>query len=53
MPFVTTQDGTETSSPVAQRRSPAMDLKLEVVIVPVTDVDKAMWFYVEGLGLWE
>jgi catechol 2,3-dioxygenase-like lactoylglutathione lyase family enzyme len=27
-----------------------MDLKLEVVIVPVTDVDKAKQFYVEGLG---
>jgi catechol 2,3-dioxygenase-like lactoylglutathione lyase family enzyme len=27
-----------------------MDLKLEVVVLPVTDVDKAMQFYLEGLG---
>jgi catechol 2,3-dioxygenase-like lactoylglutathione lyase family enzyme len=27
-----------------------MDLKLEVVVLPVTDVDKAMRFYLDGLG---
>lgn len=27
-----------------------MDLRLEVVILPVTDVDKAKQFYLEGLG---
>jgi catechol 2,3-dioxygenase-like lactoylglutathione lyase family enzyme len=27
-----------------------MHLKLEVVVVPVTDVDKAKQFYIEGLG---
>jgi catechol 2,3-dioxygenase-like lactoylglutathione lyase family enzyme len=27
-----------------------MDLKLEVVILPVTDVDKAKQFYLDGLG---
>ncbi|WP_040163412.1 glyoxalase superfamily protein [Microbacterium gorillae] len=27
-----------------------MDIKIEVVFVPVTDVDRAKQFYVEGLG---
>lgn len=27
-----------------------MDLKLEVVVIPVSDVDKAKEFYVDGLG---
>jgi catechol 2,3-dioxygenase-like lactoylglutathione lyase family enzyme len=32
------------------RRSPFMDLKLEVVILPVSDVERAKQFYVSGLG---
>lgn len=30
-----------------------MDMKLELVLVPVTDVDRAKQFYVEGLGFVE
>jgi catechol 2,3-dioxygenase-like lactoylglutathione lyase family enzyme len=32
------------------RGGTALDLKLEVVVVPVTDVDRAKRFYVEALG---
>ena len=28
-----------------------MEMKLELVPIPVTDVDRAKTFYVEGLGL--
>lgn len=29
-----------------------MDWKLELMIVPVTDVDRAKAFYAEGVGSW-
>jgi catechol 2,3-dioxygenase-like lactoylglutathione lyase family enzyme len=32
------------------RRSAGMELKLEVVVVPVTDVDRAKAFYADGMG---
>ncbi len=42
---------TQTSSEHATQTHPAatVDLKLEVVVVPVSDVDRAKRFY-EGLG---
>jgi hypothetical protein len=44
-------NSTQTSSEsLAQNRNPAMvDLKLEVVVIPVSDVDRAKRFY-GGLG---
>src|SRR5215472_1860931 len=34
----------------AGRNGPIMDLKLEVVVIPVSDVDRAKQFYEEALG---
>src|SRR5438046_4428343 len=42
--------GSTTSSPASRPRSPDMDFTLELVVVPVSDVDRAKAFYSERCG---
>ena len=44
-----TQVSTEQQPAVSGRSATAVDLKLEVVTIPVSDIDRAKRFY-EGLG---
>src|ERR1051325_9592304 len=39
----------KTSSPPAEKGIPVMDLKLEVIVVPVSDVDRAKQFYATAM----
>jgi hypothetical protein len=41
--------GIDSRPPTSQRGAEVVDMKLEVVVVPVSDVDKAKEFY-QGLG---
>src|SRR5688500_12098824 len=39
-----------TPRQTTHRRTSTMDMKLELIVIPVTDVDRAKAFYVDQLG---